>query len=105
MATTLATEFRRGNYCTLPTIDVEIITDKTVHCLKCGSVLINDDPNSIFSKWRHQDPALDDDHRADRMARCHYCGGEGTTTHGMHAWHDSSDCSRCGGSYGFPLGD
>lgn len=104
MSTTLSTTFTRDNYCSLPTTDVEIITDKTVHCEHCAGEIIYDPAKGVFGGYKHRkDPA--EDHRASPIPRCHYCGGEGTVTHHQHAWHDSADCSRCGGSYGFAIGD
>ena len=105
MATTLSTSFERRNYSTLPSIDVEIIEDTTVHCEHCNGELVNANHSSHPTPdWQHRVSAAYD-HRAKRIARCSYCGAEGTVTQHSHAWYDSVDCSRCGGSVGFPLGD
>lgn len=105
MATTLSTPFHRGNYCSLPTIDVEILEHTTLHCQTCSGELVNANHSSAsFPDWQHALSAAYD-HRAQPKARCYYCGAEDTVTHTQHAWHDSSDCSRCGGSLGFALGD
>lgn len=104
MASTLETDFHIGNYCSGPTIDVEIVTDTNTHCRHCGGVLLNAAHPTQFADWQHA-IAGDYDHRASPEPRCHYCRAEATTTDNVHPWHTSTDCSRCGGSYGFPLGD
>lgn len=104
MGTTMSTKFHIGNYCSAPTIDVEIITDETIHC-ECGGELVDANHSSYrLPDYQHRVTG-DYDHRPTRKPRCHYCGAEDTLTHRQHAWHDSADCSRCGGSYGFALGD
>ena len=105
MATTLSTQFHQGNYCSTPTIDVEIVQDQTLHCDKCEGVLMHTGERWPAQEIGHERAELDQDHRPSVKPRCHYCRAEGTLTHRTHPWHDSADCSRCGGSYGFALGD
>lgn len=104
MATTLSTDFHRSNYSSLPTIDVDIIDEDTIHCRHCGGELVNAAARGHFADYQHRRSAAYD-HRAEVNPRCYYCRAEGTVTHTQHAWHDSTDCSRCGGSVGYAIGD
>lgn len=111
MTTTLSTKFANANanycYSSPPTIDVEIVDDTTAHCQKpyCNEVVVNDATAYALPQWRHVNPLLDNDHRAYPAPRCFYCRAENTVTTSMQSWHDSTDCSRCGGSHGYPIGD
>lgn len=99
---------KRANYCTLPTVDVEILPD--VHlCEKCD-VLITYMPHPKgFSygsgTWVHAvDSPLADEHRISPKTRCSYCHSHEAVFR-QHAWHDAVECPRCGGVTGYAIGD
>lgn len=94
---------RRGNYCTLPIHDVEILPDEH-HCEKCGETVIYDPDKGYFGEWVHEDP-FNVDHRADIKVRCPYCHSEDDAVYRQHPWHDAVECSRCGGVDGRAIGD
>ena len=104
MATTLSTKFHIGNYSSAPTIDVEIDEDPATHCETCSGELAYEHPGRL-DPWTHVDGEPTDGHRGVPARRCVYCRHEGTTTTTQHAWHDSTDCSDCGGSHGYAIGD
>lgn len=108
MATTLEkfAGARRGNYCTLPTVDVEILTDASV-CEKCGTEVVYDPKAGTYSgKWVHAQPATEDHFVAPRT-RCSYCGTQDPSevTYVQAAYSDEVRCTRCGGVNGFGIGD
>lgn len=108
MTTTLSTQFKRGNYCTLPTIDVEIIpsSDRTPHCATCGGDLVDTNAGDVWA-WPEYTHAVEPDvkHYISRRATCQYCGSDEHTTSHQRSWSDELDCSRCGGTTGFAIGD
>lgn len=108
---------QRGNYCTLPTIDVEII-DPEPYCAyqgyganrsatPCGRAIhdTKEGPSYMPATWKHVDG--NEDHRADRPSQCRYCGTNefGVVVSKQYAWYDATECSRCGGVVGYALGD
>lgn len=101
MATTLATYkgVERRNYCTFPSIDVEILP-ATRHCL-CGAEVVFDQAARWFV---HTDGGVAD-HRVDARLQCSYCHAEEGVVYCQHAWFDAVECSRCGGVTGFAVGD
>lgn len=97
----------RRNYSDLPSIDVEILPDAH-HCKYCSSE-VDWDPKAgrhRMGQWVHLGPA-DDGHSASPRTRCRYCGNEDpeTVKFRQHAWHDATECARCGGVDGFAIGD
>lgn len=109
---------QRGNYCTLPTIDVEIIENPEAYCAyqgygenrketPCGRAIhdTKEGPSYSPTSWKHVDG--NDDHRAATPSRCHYCGTNefGVVVFKQQSWSDESECSRCGGVLGFAIGD
>lgn len=103
--TTLTTEYKVTNYSTPPTTDVVIQDhDRSRICAECGGLiaLVSSTLGGEFAHLGSEDLG----HRATPVARCYYCGADGTVTFDhTHSYHDSADCSRCGGSLGYPLGD
>lgn len=106
MTSTLEKTYKRMNYCTPPKVDVPIIENPELHCTTCSAAIERTEkknPASLGPAWKHVG-GVGDEHYASPKSICRYCGGE-TITRNSQAWHDAFDCSRCGGSYGFPLGD
>lgn len=102
MASTLETfgGTRQLNYCTLPTIDVEILPD-VHHCKTCGTAITYQPRGG--SVWVHN--SLVPDHGfITPKTRCRYCHSEDATYH-QHAWFDAVECDRCGGVTGYAIGD
>ena len=100
MATTLETfaGARRGNYCTLPTIDVEILPD-IHHCQTCGETVIYQQ-----HRWLHGNHLTPDHGWIAPKVMCRYCHSEDAVYH-QHAYHDAIECNRCGGVDGYAIGD
>lgn len=94
----------RPNYCTLPTIDVEILPDEH-RCNGCGSLITRDPNAGYFGTWVHADTTLDDGHHVTPRTRCSYCHSNDDATFSQQSWHDQIHCTRCGGTWGFPIGD
>lgn len=108
---------RRGNYCTLPTIDVPIIEGYTCENEDCDSPEIasiaagwvspREGEAEVYREhsWVHVE-AGSYDHKAYPEAKCRYCGGGPEhLVSSQHAWHDQTECKRCGGVSGFAIGD
>lgn len=94
------------NYCTLPTIDVEILPDVR-HCeiATCGGVVIYDQDAGTFGAWVHVSADTPDHGRVAVKTRCTYCHSEEAAKCVMHAWYDAIECTRCGGVDGHAIGD
>lgn len=117
------------NYCTLPTIDVEILPDVSV-CKECRHEIVSvhvplDNGRGYeftHQLWVHaQDPAAYEvrpvgefprvkatgDHWASPATRCSYChtNDPEAVSFVQHAWYDGTHCTRCGGVSGFGIGD
>jgi hypothetical protein len=105
MATTLATYAgkRVANYSHAPSLDVEILPD-VHHCAEkdCGRVV-----TYVREGWsggfRHEDGSTG--HYVRPAPSCTYCHAEEGVIVKDYAWHTATECSRCGGSNGFALGD
>lgn len=96
---------RRGNYCTLPTIDVEILPD-IHHCNTCGFlVMYEPHPRGGLGSWAHTDKTVPGHGYIAPKTRCRYCHSEDDATYHQHAWHDAVECERCGGIDGYAVGD
>lgn len=106
MTTTLSTEFKRLNYCTLPTIDVEVLTEQPNHCGTCGGEAVNLNAGQGYGlpNWVHTDPEAEQHYISPRPT-CTYCGSDEGTTYRQHSWYDAIECTRCGGENGWPIGD
>ena len=96
---------RPGNYCDLPKIDVPILDVPDV-CITCSS------PVTVNPKWKghggdyliHADGSTG--HYVERPEYCTYCHASADhLTVSYQAWATVTECSRCGGRNGFPLGD
>lgn len=88
-----------ASYSSLPTKDVEILAGES-HCRTCGEV-VEPDPDRFV--WRHG--SGQEDHPADPRPKCRYCNNDQGIIHRQGAWHDEWECPRCGGIYGFAIGD
>jgi hypothetical protein len=107
MPTTLATDFGRSrNYCTPPSVDVEIL-EPARHCENCGEAVRYDSSAGLLGTWVHIDPDLDGLHYTAPRPFCDYCHADqaGVVVYRQHAWHDAVECSRCGGVVGYAIGD
>lgn len=105
MITTFSAGFKRTNYSELPTLDVPVLENPELHCDKCGEKVVQASSGVLFPTWKHADDIAEkDEHFVTPGALCTYCKGE-TITVRNEAWHTAFDCSRCGGSYGIPMGD
>lgn len=106
MVTTLETFARsaRRNYCTLPTIDVEILPDVR-HCGTCGAPVTYDADASTFGAWVHTTPTTPEHGYIAPKTRCSYCLSEDNAQFVMPAWYDAIECARCGGVDGSAIGD
>ena len=99
---------RRGNYCTLPTIDVEILPN-VKHCETCGREVAWV-KTSFAGMWAHvEDEQRDGEeaHIGRPRAFCVYCHNDepGTVEFRQLSWSDEMSCSRCGGVDGRAIGD
>ena len=96
---------KRGNYCTLPTVDVPILPDQRV-CETCDTLVMYVPPQGSASlgKWVHIVDSPKEQHRIEPKVRCRYCHSH-TAVFRQHAWHDAVECPRCGGVDGFAIGD
>ena len=119
---------QRGNYCTLPTIDVEIIDsprfcagkdwippvgesapgnrgsygpvcNKPVHWDKDSKAMPG------MGWWAHDDGSTG--HHISPYMRCVYCGNAepGTVHYRQEPYSDETSCDRCGGVDGRAIGD
>jgi Zn finger protein HypA/HybF involved in hydrogenase expression len=106
MATTLEkyAGARQGNYCTLPKLDVEILPD-VFHCKHCDGQ-IKYRGTWPDSKWVHITP-LAEEHKPEPRLRCMYCHTDSPehVSYKRYAWHDATECTRCGGVNGYAIGD
>lgn len=108
MATTLATfkNAKRLNYCTLPTIDVEILPDIYL-CDQCDEPVEYDKGGGTYGlgKWSHVNAdAAEHSGWHSRRPRCRYCYSQ-DAKYRQHAWYDAVECDRCGGVDGYAIGD
>lgn len=107
---------QRGNYCTLPSIDVPIVKlpslcayrgyGETRSDTPCGKELVWDKAGSYgMGKHVHADGSTD--HSAQSHGVCRYCGANGfdEISHHQRAYSDETECSRCGGINGYGIGD
>lgn len=93
----------RANYSDRPTVDVEILPDVR-HCDKCDALLKYEPGRYGMGKWLHVvEPA--EEHYIRPKTRCKFCNSEEHATYHQFAWHDSVDCTRCGGRDGYAIGD
>lgn len=98
---------QRGNYCTLPTIDVEII-EPPGYCRNCSGVMVYDPKARLFGAWVHEtEPEPGTCRYASVASRCGYCGTneKGVVVFHQRAYSDETECSRCGGVSGYGIGD
>lgn len=97
---------QRGNYCDLPSIDVEIIENPVRTCKTCGEVVVFN-PSGGPYQWGEWEHATKKDHTASIHSTCFYCGCNDPelVKYRQHAWHDAVECERCGGSHGYAIGD
>lgn len=107
---------QRGNYCTLPSIDVEIVKRPPLCAYRgwgesrsetpCGKELVWFKEGSYgLGKHVHADGSTD--HSAQSHGVCRYCGANGfdEISHHQHAYSDETECARCGGINGYGIGD
>lgn len=108
MTTTFAkyANTRRPNYCTLPTIDVEILPE-IHHCAHCDAQVVYERGARLFGDWVHVDITIDHAKQATATpkAACRYCNAEDGVTFYHQAYSDETVCTRCGGVEGYPIGD
>lgn len=93
---------KRHNYCTLPTIDVEIL-EPIHHCAKCNGLLVGSPGKYGMTEWNHAEPVTDE-HYTSPKTSCHFCHSE-NAVYVQHAWYDATECNRCGGVNGYAIGD
>ena len=96
---------RRGNYCTLPSKDVEILPDIRL-CESCGLEIRYEKaaPRDGLGSWRHVDSAAPSHGYVGPKTRCRYCHSQ-KAVYRQHAWYDAVECDRCGGVDGYAIGD
>jgi hypothetical protein len=94
----------RGNYCTLPIRDVEILPD-VHHCKTCNEEVAFDKSVKPFGSFVHASSSAEDHGYVSIKTRCAYCNSEDDAVYYQHAWHDAVECSRCGGVDGRAIGD
>lgn len=90
---------QRGNYCTLPTINVEIVEPRPA-CKTCDQPI-------TYSGGRYFHSNGDTEHYASPRPTCRYCGTNepDVVVYHQRSWSDELECSRCGGIDGHPIGD
>jgi hypothetical protein len=105
---------RPGNYCTLPTIDVEIL-NPPLRCAHCGGTVTRvQNPNPAVT-WqdlvlKHEHPTscrYEESRMGSVVQRCRYCGTDDPAhlRNVQASWSDETHCSRCGGVNGYAIGD
>ena len=96
---------KRGNYCDLPSIDVDILPDVYL-CADCDEPVEYDAGAGTYGlgKWFHISPDAADHGYISRRTRCRYCHSQ-DAQYRQHAWHDAVECARCGAADGHPIGD
>jgi DNA-directed RNA polymerase subunit RPC12/RpoP len=96
---------KRHNYCTLPTIDVEILDDPT-RCATCDDTLYLVPDRYGLSRWTHSH-GDNDQHYARALTRCTYCGTQdpAEVEFVQASYSDETRCTRCGGVNGYGIGD
>lgn len=96
---------QRGNYCTLPTKDVEIV-ELEKYCVRCG-VLLRWNPKGFhgWGEWEHAYPALCT--YSEAPLTCRYCGcnDPNLVKYRQMSYSDETHCARCGGVSGHGIGD
>lgn len=98
---------RAGNYCTLPTVEVEILPD-VHHCVTCGEQVTFNPTTGFGGSWGHVEETglvAEGPHPARPRVRCGYCHSEAEAEFVHSAYSDETRCSRCGGVTGFGVGD
>jgi len=97
---------RAGNYCTLPTKDVEILNPTPV-CDTCEGELVWNPKGGWLKTGDFEHVGATTCTYARVRATCKYCGTneKGVVVYKQHAWHDANECSRCGGVDGYAIGD
>lgn len=103
MATTfeLFAKAQIQNYCTKPTIDVDVLPTPENICGNC-SIPVHYDMK--LHKWLHADENNNCSFVTLR-SRCKYCNATDTISVVHHNWYDEYKCSRCGGAEGYAIGD
>lgn len=98
--------YKRVNYETPPTIDVEILPDVR-HCRDCGEEVtwVSGAGQYGWGEWQHKNPAATAHSFVSPRDSCRYCHSEEHATYRQHAWHDAVECTRCGGHDGHAIGD
>ena len=96
---------RSANYCTLPTVDVEVLPDVR-HCETCGQeISYNVDGYTLGGAWQHATTDWSNPHEPRPQARCRYCHTTEGLTFTHAAYSDETRCARCGGVDGYAIGD
>jgi hypothetical protein len=97
---------RRGNYCTLPTIDVEIV-DLEKYCTnkKCGVLVRWNAKADYFG--RHEHIYATECSYPQTSTTCLYCGCNDPrlVKYKQMSYSDETHCARCGGVSGYGIGD
>jgi hypothetical protein len=117
------------NYCSRPTIDVEIINPSAIcdgrdfippvgesvpgnrgsYGPRCHKpITYTPHPKGDMwtsGTWTHVDGSTD--HYTSPTSRCFYCGNNdpATVRYVQQAWSNQTECDRCGGSHGYAIGD
>lgn len=108
---------KRENYCTLPTIDVEIIDPASLCGAKhlvdgvftpCFKPIVDTGETTTWGDpaYGHADGSNAGEYVA-HSTRCSYCGTNDPSLvkYRQHAWYDAVECERCGGVSGYGIGD
>lgn len=98
---------RPGNYCTLPTIDVEIV-NPDAYCRVCNGAMVYVPNPPLSGRYEHvTEPEPGTCRFGTPASRCHYCGTNeaGVAVSHQRAWSNEIDCARCGGRWGYGIGD
>lgn len=119
MTTTLVkfADATRGNYSTLPTIDVEIISPEPLcgarhridgESVACFKPIVDTGvkQHGMFPVYAHADGTNAGEYVC-RSTQCGYCGTNDPelVRYRQHPWHDAVECDRCGGVTGRAIGD
>lgn len=96
---------KRGNYCDLPSIDVDILPDVYL-CRDCDEEVAYDAKGGPYSlgKWGHVSPDAAEHGYVSNRTRCRYCHSQ-EAKYRQHAWYDAVECDRCGAVDGHAIGD
>lgn len=106
-----------GNYSTAPKNDVTFIEgywcahddceEPELAYIQPGWIAAREGEQETYRRggWVHVEAGRFD-HQAEVEAKCRFCGAGPEHLHSsQHAWHDQTECTRCGGVAGYAIGD